>query len=138
MQYLKRVLDLGGVTMHSVQSGTHRGFKWVIGKNYEGTWVAYVQLPNRHPLAFRDYMGIEIDAPIYGGITYGEARRDHPFLRPRKYYIGWDYNHGCDYSILYPNNDKRPISDVLGQVFGVCRALANRKFRYEVPSWREG
>ncbi len=84
--------------------------------------VAYVEIPNGHPVYKKNYHDVDLD--VHGGLTYsGNAywKEDDG-----SFWLGWDYAHAGDYTSFGYNTSKSKkwtTSEIRDEVLSVIKKL---------------
>ena len=113
-----------------LDSGTCFGFKYYI-ITFGTHPCSYIEIPKNHKLYYKDYMDIEEEIEVHGGLTYSKNYLMGVDESGLHWYIGWDYGHAFDYQIygrvdgklLESKGHKWTIDELKEEVFDVCKQL---------------
>ena len=84
--------------------------------------VAYVGVPEDHPLAGRHYDDMPLDC--HGGLTFAD-KGGHSIWPKGWYWYGWDYAHAGDFLSFLPNSSDRQwtVEDVEAEARQVMKQI---------------
>jgi len=86
----------------------HAGFSCFILRNRTGNWCGYVGVPSTHSLYEKDYMELNVDILVHGGLTYADKCRDtichipQPGMPDDVWWFGFDTAHANDLTPYIP------------------------------------
>ena len=106
----------------------YKGYNYFI-ISYGTHPCAYVEIPKNHPYYGVNYMDIDDEIEVHGGLTYSSSGI---LLLHDTWVIGWDYAHCCDYSpyLADSNLKKWTTEEIIEECKRVIVQLKNNGYRY--------
>lgn len=105
----------------------YKGFHYYI-LNLGTHPTAYVEIPKEHYLYQESYIDIEeyYSIDVHGGLTYSDdsLRIGENTTLMNTWFIGWDYAHCDDYSVLYGKGKKWTTSEIIKDCENVIKQIS--------------
>jgi len=99
-----------------LEYNTYKGYHYAVVS--QGVFpCGYVEIPKDHPYYQKPYG--KCDICCHGGLTFGDQLGDHLGLPTNTYWLGWDYGHYGDLTMLakltyrYANDKPKPVAKII-------------------------